>query len=422
MKKSRVLFIGTVWPEPESSAAGLRTLSLLNAFAREGWEIHFVSPSVENQFSERLKSLGVGIFPVGANDSKFDAYVSELKPDVVLFDRFIMEEQFSWRVRGASSDTLLVLDTSDLHFLRRARQKALAGGEALEKIFNAELDFLSPGGPGHEDALREVGSIYRSDLTLVISSFELKLLTENFGVPPALLLHLPFFMKQEDPSSLPSFQERNHFISIGNFRHAPNADGIQWLKNKIWPKISARLPGVEAHIYGAYPSREMMALHDPSLLFFVKGHAESSLQTLKKYRVNLAALRFGAGIKGKIAEAWCTGTPTVTTPIGAEGMVGSSKVFAGEVASTEEDFSRSCADLYLDQTRWASVQNAGFNSVRELLDEKKNAELFLDTVNLHLKNRTELRRKNFVGQMLQHHGHQSTKYFSKWIEEKNRIR
>ena len=34
----------------------------------------------------------------------------------------------------------------------------------------------------------------------------------------------------------------------------------------------------------------------------------------------LAPLRFGAGIKGKIVDAWMHGLPVVTTPIGAEGM------------------------------------------------------------------------------------------------------
>ena len=33
-----------------------------------------------------------------------------------------------------------------------------------------------------------------------------------------------------------------------------------------------------------------------------------------------APLRFGAGLKGKVVEAWSHGTPVVTTPIGAEGL------------------------------------------------------------------------------------------------------
>lgn len=51
-------------------------------------------------------------------------------------------------------------------------------------------------------------------------------------------------------------------------------------------------------------------------LFFTSisiGPAKDVYQTLSKYRVNLACLRFGAGIKGKISDGWVAGTPAVTT-------------------------------------------------------------------------------------------------------------
>ena len=41
---------------------------------------------------------------------------------------------------------------------------------------------------------------------------------------------------------------------------------------------------------------------------------------MQQYRVCLAPLRFGAGLKGKIVDSWAHGTPVCTTPIGAEGM------------------------------------------------------------------------------------------------------
>ena len=51
----------------------------------------------------------------------------------------------------------------------------------------------------------------------------------------------------------------------------------------------------------------------------IKGHAPS-LGVMDEYRVCLAPLRFGAGLKGKIVDSWLHGMPVVTTPIGAEGM------------------------------------------------------------------------------------------------------
>ena len=51
----------------------------------------------------------------------------------------------------------------------------------------------------------------------------------------------------------------------------------------------------------------------------VKGFAPS-LDIMQQYRVCLAPLRFGAGLKGKIVDSWAHGTPVCTTPVGSEGM------------------------------------------------------------------------------------------------------
>ena len=54
--------------------------------------------------------------------------------------------------------------------------------------------------------------------------------------------------------------------------------------------------------------------------FHIKGHAPS-LNVMQTYRACLAPLRFGAGLKGKVVDAWQHGLPVCTTPVGAEGMV-----------------------------------------------------------------------------------------------------
>jgi hypothetical protein len=49
--------------------------------------------------------------------------VKELNPSVVLFDRFMMEGQFGWRVSENCPNALRLLDTEDLHLLELKRQK-----------------------------------------------------------------------------------------------------------------------------------------------------------------------------------------------------------------------------------------------------------------------------------------------------------
>src|SRR4051812_23220194 len=150
---------------------------------------------------------------------------------------------------------------------------------------------------------------------------------------------------------------------IGNFRHPPNPDGIRWLKARIWPRIRAALPGAEVHIYGAYPSREMMELDAPADGFRVRGPVASAVETLEKYRVALAPLRFGAGIKGKILDAWAAGTPVVTTPIGAEGMMANDAP-EGAIAGDEEAFARAAIRLHTEGPAWTEASRQG----RRILD------------------------------------------------------
>ena len=91
--------------------------------------------------------------------------VKELNPEIVLFDRFMVEEQFGWRVTECCPDALKILDTEDLHCLRQARQVAVK--ENREFTLN---DLYS------DVAKREIASILRCDLTLMVSEFEINLL------------------------------------------------------------------------------------------------------------------------------------------------------------------------------------------------------------------------------------------------------
>ncbi len=88
-----VLVIGYVWPEPRSSAAGGHMMQILESFLAAGWHITFASPASVGEHKADLRSLGIDEQAIELNNSSFDTFISALRPDVVLFDRFMMEEQ-----------------------------------------------------------------------------------------------------------------------------------------------------------------------------------------------------------------------------------------------------------------------------------------------------------------------------------------
>ncbi len=406
-KQQSVLILGLVWAEPESTGASKRLMEHICLFQSQGWKITFACAASDNEATQALQPLGINTQEVALNCSSFDTFITELNPDIVLFDRFMMEEQFGWRVAQACPNALRILETIDLHCLREARHQAFKA----DKPFSSDML--------HNDiALREIAAIYRSDLSIIISNDEYDLLQSHFGISKDLLHLCPFMLEAPDIANSPSFAQRNHFMTIGNFRHAPNWDAVLWLKEEIWPLIRKQLPEAELHIYGAYTPPKATALNNIKQGFLIKDRAESVQEVMSTARVCLAPLRFGAGIKTKLADAMRFGTASVTTSIGAEGMTGGLD-WAGSIEDEAQAFAKAAVALHENKTQWQQAQDNGYKIVNTLFNKETNQQGLLARI-LEAKEHVEVnRQKNFLGLMLNHHHHRSTEFMSRWIELKN---
>ena len=424
-RATKVLVIGYVWPEPRSSAASGHVMQILETFLEQGWDITFASPAGPGEHKADLTAMGIAECSIELNSSSFDAFVGELAPDIVLFDRFMMEEQFGWRVEKQCPGALRVLETSDLQSLRHARHQRLKDhlkasddhddgaalfGQTLAQEFAAMADT--------DLARREIAALFRCDLNLMISQVEIQLLVEHFSLPPSALHWCPL-MLEPVAQPLAPYADRAHFLSIGNFRHAPNWDAVLWMKNAVWPLIRQQLPGAQLHIYGAYTPPKASALHNPAQGFHIMNWAEDALQVMTAARICLAPLRFGAGIKGKIVDAMLCGTPNVTTPIGAEGMAGDMP-WAGAIGESATAIAAAAVRLYQDEHLWNQAQDAGVKLLHARYRHSVHGPALIARLEHCREHLLELRQANFIGGMLRHHQHKSTQYMSQWIEEKNR--
>lgn len=429
----KLLIIGYVWPEPNSSAAGSRMMQLISQFLSQGWCITFASPAKQGDHKENLVALGVYEVAIQLNHVSFDDFVSQLSPDAVLFDRFMMEEQFGWRVEKYAPNAIRILNTEDLHSLRDVRQQMIK--DALKKQSPQALDLSCLGlqsAPALFQAMaqsdmakREIAAIFRSDITLIISEFELELLQQYFQVPAQQLCYLPLLYPEQTDTAHLGFKQRQHFMTIGNFRHEPNWDAVRWLHEAIWPLIRQQLPDAQLHIYGAYPPKKATQLHNSKQGFHIMGWAQSAPQTFQQARICLAPLRFGAGIKGKLAEAMCYGTPSITTLIGAESMQNSRHRWPGEVANDARTIAHAAVALYQDETRWNKAQQDGLDTFSSRFShsiENPSASIanWWQQLSSLQQQLVQHRQNNFIGAMLNHHHHKSTQYMAQWIEAKNR--
>jgi hypothetical protein len=405
-----LLIIGQTFPEPTTTAAGGRMLQLIEMFTSHGYGITFASSASSSEKSFNLNSIGVTTQQIAINDSSFDDFVRQLNPTLVLFDRFITEEQFAWRVTQSCPKALKILDTEDLHFLRKARQQALKNATDVK-----DANLFT------ETAKREIASILRCDLSLIISEFEMKLLADTFAVSKEILYYLPFMVtKLPDSSNFPEFEQRTNFMTIGNLLHGPNVDSVLYLKKEIWPLIKKQLPQAQLYIYGNYAPKHILELHNQKQGFYIMGWADSVAHVMQKARVCLAPLRFGAGLKGKLLDAMLYGTPGVTTSIGAEGMYGDLPM-PGVIADTPEAFAELSVAIYSNKIKWQQNAQRGVEIIKERYNGKVISRDFMTRLDALKTNLKLHRQAHFIGQILQHQSLQASKYLSKWIEEKNKV-
>lgn len=389
-------------------------LQLIEQFLQHDFKITFACPAHKGEKASNLSSLGIDEVSIDVNNTSFDDFIKELQPTIVLFDRFMMEEQFGWRVAENCPKAIRILDTEDLHFLRKTRHLQVRKGEN----FTTEALLKS------DDTKREIASILRCDMSLIISTFEMDLLKDVFKIDKKILFYLPFLLDKVDLHQIKkwtSFKDRENFIFIGNFFHKPNVDAVLTLKTQIWTKIRKLLPKAEIHIYGSYANQQIHQLHNTKEGFIIKGFVENAKEVVRNARVILAPLRFGAGIKGKLTEAMICGTPSITSEIGAEGMH-NKLPWNGFVAEDYSNFSEKAVQLYTDKKIWNECQKNGIEIINQIYDKEKLGGLFINQVKEIQQNLLEHRTQNFLGSLLQHQTLQATKYMSKWIEVKNSIR
>lgn len=421
-----VLILSSLYPQPSASAAGVRTNYMIQQLCHDGdWRsIHYATGAAasDNKTVENLVHQGVKFHSIPPNQSLKMKQMLDGIPDLslVVFDRFYTEEAYSFHLYNHSPDAVRVLDMQDFHSLRQGRMELVKELDSTSQPWDNIIAQAKQHTPSHLDSmlLRELASIHRSDLTLVCSAYEYHLLENTYDIATTKLCMAPFWVSQ---CRRGNFAEKRDFCFVGGFRHAPNVDAVQQLANHIWPRIRQTLPEAQLHIYGAYCPPSIQALHKPSTGFLVHGFVESLDKALLDKRVMLAPLRYGAGIKGKIIDAWMYGMPVVTTCIGSEGITQTSldniheDTWGGIVADNIDDFANGAIELYTNKDTWKGATETATAIISEQFEESQFNVVSAALKNA-VRNRQARRSKDYVGSILWHQTTRSTEYFSRWIE------
>ena len=154
-----------------------------------------------------------------------------------------------------------------------------------------------------------------------------------------------------------------NILAIGSMHYPPNADGIRWFLNEVYPLVLKELPQATLTIVGKSPPADIVKRSlDFESRVSLAGYVEDLEPYFESAAVEVVPVRAGGGMRVRLLEAFSKGMPVVTTTIGLEGIEAEDEV---QVIVRDEpiDFALAVVRLLQDETL---QRNLGKNA-RELV-------------------------------------------------------
>jgi polysaccharide biosynthesis protein PslH len=157
-------------------------------------------------------------------------------------------------------------------------------------------------------------------------------------------------------AALPS-EQRRRLLFVGSMNYHPNVDAAVSFTRALWPSLRAQFPEWRLTVVGSNPAPAVLALRDEPGVE-VTGAVDDVRPYYREAVAAIVPLRSGGGTRLKILEAMAAGTPVVSTPLGAEGLM----VSPGEnilIAESLAEWQRQLAALAPQGELWRRISCAG---------------------------------------------------------------
>ena len=120
-----------------------------------------------------------------------------------------------------------------------------------------------------------------------------------------------FAFRERDPGS-------RRLLFLGNLLHPPNSAGLRFFLEKIWPGIRRRNADLALDVIGE-PGGFREGTPDPDGVVF-HGVVEDVRPFLAAACLMVVPILSGSGTRLKVLEAFASGVPVISTPLGCEGL------------------------------------------------------------------------------------------------------
>ncbi|MFK7803661.1 MAG: glycosyltransferase family 4 protein [Anaerolineae bacterium] len=148
---------------------------------------------------------------------------------------------------------------------------------------------------------------------------------------------------------------------LGGLHWPPNAEGIVWFYQNVWPEILKQVPDAQLTIIGKNPPAELEE-GGVQANVEVTGYVDDPVPYLEDTAVFIVPLHSGGGMRVKIIDGWSWGLPIVSTTIGAEGIQYHNNVDIC-IADSAADFARSSIELLQNPAKANALSTEGRNTV-----------------------------------------------------------
>ena len=351
----RALVIDATTPEPDKDAGSVTCLELMRALQTAGYKVSFVAEDnllYLPQATGRLQGLGIEAlyWPYVEN---FERFIAERggEFDVVMIFRVGVAERRLDLIRKHCPKARVIFHSSDLHFLREERAARLKADSAALTSVAATRE-------------RELGVMRAVDAAIVHSTFERDTMASL--APDAKVYVFPWIL---DPAGRTApFSSRRDVAFLGGYRHSPNVDAVLYFAERIWPHVHARRPEMKFLVAGSECPEELRKLDGRDNIEVV-GFVDDLAEFFGRVRISVAPIRYGAGIKGKVAMSLAHGVPTVLTACAAEGMEledGGAVI----IRDDERAFADEVVKLYDDERRWLRMSDEALDFVERSYGSK----------------------------------------------------
>ncbi|MFS4431511.1 glycosyltransferase family 4 protein [Chryseobacterium sp. S90] len=355
-----ILFASRDFPAHDKESGANRLKELILIYKELGYNCILFAPHIfeDDSYVKFYQHHQVMVYVENNKYKNIYDFLSAFKKiDYVWFNGPLALNLFYKKMKAVLPSTRFIYDMVDIHFLRFKRAIELEPTRIslkknykhffrLETVVAPQLDYII----AISDKEKEIMSQYADKNKIITISN----------------IHYP----QIDISERKNFSNSKGITFIGSI-HEPNIDAVKFLYEKIMPIVWKTNPELEVSIIGNVSEKLDLKLY-PKFKFL--GFVESIEEHFMNSKIMVAPLRFGAGVKGKIGQAFEYFFPVITTDIGAEGMKLTDKKNV-LIANDENSFAEAIIQLNNNEELWNTLSQNSVDSLRAFSPEEVKEKL-----------------------------------------------